>query len=536
MLPALLPADDSHLAALLILKMRNRKSIWVSLVVAAILALGLYLCSLYNYLLFHSLAEIFAIVIGVSIFLVAWNTGKYVQDPYLPFIGVAYLAVAALDLLHTFTYSGMTLLPPYYDATQLWIAARYMESLSFLTGCIFFTGRFKMNMAHVAAGYVAAVCLVCAAIFIWRIFPECYVHGQGPTVFKILSEYAIIAILGAALFLLRLNKDRFDKRVYFFLAGSVALTMISEFFFTLYIGVYDAPNMIGHYIKILSFYFVYKAIIETGLTQPIGFFFGELKQSEEALKNLNATKDKIFSILAHDLKSPFNTLIGFSQLLLNNQGGYSKEEELKLIQMINISCKKASGLLENLMQWSLMQTGSLCGIPETFDLSQLIDSSVDLLSGSAKEKNIAIEKETVGEMAAYADKNMIETALRNLINNAIKFTLNGGLVRISAREKPDCLEVSVSDTGVGIPEDALAGLFSVDKGREAEGAAQERGGGIGLIICREFVEKNGGTIRARSKAGEGAEFIFTVPKGDPRNLSQPAPNAVVYLESQHEQS
>lgn len=511
--------------------MRNKKSILFSLFIAAALALGLYLCSLYNYLLFHSLAEIFSIIIGVSIFLVAWNSRKHIQNQYLLFIGVAYLVVAALDLLHTFTYSGMQLFTEYYDATQLWISARYVESFSFLAGFIFIGNRFKMNAALTAVGSTVVFSVIFASIFIWRIFPECYIHGQGQTTFKIFSEYAIIAIFGIALYLLRLHKDRFNKRVYLFVAVSIVLTMISEFFFTLYIGVYDAANLIGHYVKILSYYFVYKAIIETGLTQPIAFFFSELKQSEEALKNLNATKDKIFSILAHDLKSPFNTLIGSSQLLLNNQEAYSDKEKLKLIQMINISVRKANGLLENLMQWSLMQTGALTSLPESFDLSNLIDGSVDLLSGSAEEKNITLEKEPMGTMIAYADKNMIGTVLRNLINNSIKFTTNGGFIKISANENADCLVVAVSDTGVGIPKHALENLFCTDNCKSTKGATQERGSGLGLIICKEFVEKNGGTIWVRSEEGSGAEFTFNLPKGNAADLAPSLAGNAVRLEN-----
>lgn len=492
--------------------LRTKFSVGVSIFIVVALAAALYICSLYNYLLFHSFAEIFSIIIAVSIFLVAWNTRKYIHNQYLLFIGIAYLSVAALDLLHTFTYSGMRLFAGYHDATQLWIAARYLESLSFLAGFLFISKRSKLNASLTLLGYILLLFMVTASIFVWKIFPECYVQGQGQTSFKIISEYVIILALGVNLYFLRPYKSRFNRKVYKFIVASLILTMLSEFFFTFYIGVYDLANLIGHYLKILSFYYVYKAILETGLSQPVAFFFRELKQSEEALKNLNATKDKIFSILAHDLKNPFNSLIGFSQLLLNNQHMISPEEQRKLIQMINISARKANNLLENLLQWSRTQTGSLISNPEHFDVTQLIDANIALHSASAEEKNIMLKNLQVDPLTIYADKNMISAVLRNLINNAIKFTRNGGSVMVHIRENEDRLEFVVTDTGIGIPKEELDLLFTLDKYHSTMGTAQEKGSGLGLIICKEFVEKNGGRIIAQSQVGKGSEFTISLPK------------------------
>lgn len=493
--------------------MSKKISIAISTLIVVLLAAGLYMSSRYNYLLFHSLAETFSIVIAASIFFVAWNTRKFIQNNYLVYIGIAYIFIAGLDLFHTLSYTGMQIFnDDEFYANQLWISARYLESLSFLIGLLFIDRKRPISVVAVVSVYLLVFILLLSSIFWWKNFPDAYVEGDGQTTFKIVSEYIIIFILAADLYFLNVYRSRFELKVFRLVFWSIALTMFSEFFFTLYFTNYDLSNMIGHYLKIFSYFLVYKAIIETGLSKPIAVFFRELKENEQTLKNLNATKDKMFSILAHDLKSPFNSLIGFSELLMNNYSVFTDEEKRKLFKLINISSRRAHNLLDNLLQWSRTQTGTLTSNPENFNITELIRETIDLLSGTAREKEISMKFDEREPLQVYADHNMISAVLRNLVNNAIKFTHHGGSIAVLARDLGANVQIAVADTGVGMSRETLENLFTLGKYKSTIGTAQEKGSGLGLIICKEFVEKNGGAISANSENGRGSEFRFTLPK------------------------
>ncbi len=480
-------------------------------IVIAVIA-GLYWSSRYNYLLFHCLSEIFSVVIAASIFLVAWNARKYSQSNYFLFIGIAYLAIAALDLIHTLSFPGMQIFEYNFYANQFWVAARYLESLSFLIAFLYIGNNRKFNANLVVMIYIIISGLIISAILVWDIFPEAYIAGEGQTTFKIVSEYIIIGILIIDLLLLKKYKANFDNKIFYLLCCSLALTILSEVSFTLYISNYDIANLIGHYLKFFSFYLIYKAVIEAGFSQPLSVFFHELKQNEEALKNMNVTKDKLFSIIAHDLKSPFNSLIGFSELLMHKYEVFSEEERRKLFVLINNSSKKAHNLLDNLLQWSRTQTGTLKKHPEFFNIMDVIKENKGLLEGAAEVKGIKLVISDNREEMVYADKNMISTVLRNLINNAIKFTPAKGKVTITVDSDEYEVKVSVIDNGVGMTKETIDNLFILEKFKSTLGTANEKGSGLGLIICKEFIEKNNGRISVQSEPKKGSSFIFTVLK------------------------
>lgn len=249
---------------------------------------GLYLTSLYSYLLFHSLSEIFSIVVACGIFMIAWNSRQFLDNNYLLFIGIAYLFVGGVDLLHTLAYKGMGVFQGYGAnlATQLWISARYIESFSLLIAPLVL-GR-TLKSSFVLMGYFFLVVILLVSIFHWRIFPDCFLEGIGLTPFKKISEYIICLILLISVALLVSKQKEFDRVVLKLLVASIFLTIIAELAFTFYISVYGISNLLGHFCKIISFYLIYKAIIETGLTKPYGLLFRNLKQSEEALRGKEA--------------------------------------------------------------------------------------------------------------------------------------------------------------------------------------------------------------------------------------------------------
>jgi PAS domain S-box-containing protein len=252
--------------------------------VGILVFLGLYLASLYSYLLFHSLAEIFSIVVACTIFMVAWNSRRFLDNHFFLFIGIAYLFVGGLDLLHTLAYKGMGVFQGYESnlPAQLWISARYMGSLSLLLAPFFFRQRLKIN--YVFLGYALVTFLLLMSIFYWNIFPDCFIEGKGLTPFKKISEYTIVLILLASIALLLKHRREFDREVLQWVVWSIIASVASELAFTFYTDPYGFFNLVGHFLKILSFYFIYKAIVEIGLAKPYDLLFRNLKQMEEALR------------------------------------------------------------------------------------------------------------------------------------------------------------------------------------------------------------------------------------------------------------
>jgi len=253
------------------------------IIVIVLLLLGLYLSSRYSYLLFHSLAELFAIVIALAVFVVAWNSRQFVANNYLLFIGIAFLFIVIIDIAHTLAFKGMNIFQG-YDAnlpTQLWIAARYMQALSLLVAPMFLQRRLRLNI--VIPAYAAVTILVLMSVFYWQNFPTCYIEGVGLTSFKKISEYIICAILLGSIGTLYWKRKEFDKEVFRLLVAAIAFTIASELMFTFYVGVYDISNLGGHIFRIVVYYLIYKAIVETGLMRPYQFLFRDLKQNEQKL-------------------------------------------------------------------------------------------------------------------------------------------------------------------------------------------------------------------------------------------------------------
>jgi PAS domain S-box-containing protein len=249
----------------------------------ALIFCGLYLISLQGYLLFHTAVELFSIAVAWDIFFIAWNSRRLLANNYLLFLGISYLFVGGIDLLHTLAYKGMGVFPASKSdlASQLWIAGRFVQSVSLLVAPLFLERRLRVNLVIAAFSLVSAALL--ASIFYWKVFPDTLLEGVGLTSFKIWSEYGICLILVGAAILLFKYRDRFEPGVFKLLIASMGVTVASELAFTLYVDVYGLSNLIGHFLKVISFYLVYRAIIQTGLNKPYDLVFRELKQGQEAL-------------------------------------------------------------------------------------------------------------------------------------------------------------------------------------------------------------------------------------------------------------
>jgi len=237
----------------------------------------------------------------------------------------------------------------------------------------------------------------------------------------------------------------------------------------------------------------------------------QLNITNVELEQLNASKDKFFSIISHDLKSPFNTILGFSELLLEQVKNQDITEIELYSELVHKSAVKAFDLLVNLIEWSRSQSGRILYNPESFNLSETIKDLISLFGETASQKGIKICSDLSDNMSLFADLSMIKTVLRNLISNAIKFTPNDGNIYISCLKKEKEILFSIKDTGVGIPQEGISKLFRIDEHYTTEGTNQEAGTGLGLILCKEFIEKHQGQIWVESTEGKGTTSFFTIP-------------------------
>ncbi|MFZ5969304.1 MAG: MASE3 domain-containing sensor histidine kinase [Bacillota bacterium] len=275
-----------------------------------------YLSSI-NYLLFHSIVELFCIIVAFSTFIIYYNGYKINKNHCFIILGIAYGYIVLFDLLHTLSYKGMGVFPDYTAdlPTQLWIIGRYMESISFLLWAVFLDKKFHYNKVFTAYGVISIFLLF--ALFRWNVFPSCYVDGQGLTLFKKTSEYIICGILILSIVFLMKNKNKLPKRIAYLIIPSLLATIISELFFTLYIGVFDLSTMLGHLFKLLSYYLIYKAVIETDFHMP----YTKLLKSENRYKMLTRLSP-VGIFIDHNNKLAFVNP-AFSKML-----GADKPEEL----------------------------------------------------------------------------------------------------------------------------------------------------------------------------------------------------------------
>ncbi|MCP4311958.1 MAG: hypothetical protein GY790_11900 [Bacteroidetes bacterium] len=237
----------------------------------------------------------------------------------------------------------------------------------------------------------------------------------------------------------------------------------------------------------------------------------EIAKQNQQLAELNAAKDKFFGIIAHDLRTPFNAILGFSELLMTKLHGLTISEIEQMVTNVHKAAKNTFSLLENLLEWAKSQTGRIKFEPHLFNLAEMIYDVVSLSENMAKVKNIRITHNISSSFMVYADKNIVSTVLRNLISNAIKFTNRNGNISIEEEQFPDATVITVCDSGIGIDEASLQNLFKLSDKVSVPGTENEKGTGLGLILCKEFIEMHKGKIWVESELGKGSSFKFSLP-------------------------
>jgi len=501
---------------------------------------GLYLTSLYNYLLFHSIAEGFSIVVGFSMFSIAWHSRKIIENNLLLVLGIAYLFLSGLDFLHTLSYKGMNIFTDYdYYANQLWIAARYMESLVILAGLVLLHMNKKIDPNLIVFICMVLTAVILGTIFYWKIFPICFVEGKGLTPFKKVSEYIISFILLADIVFLISLKDRFNPKVFQLVVWSIGFTIGSELAFTFYISNYGFSNLVGHYFKIASFYLIYRAIVVTGISDPYNLIFRELvasrsriEKAREAADLMSRAKSEFLANMSHELRTPLNAIIGFSEVLHAKYFGDLNAKQTRYVKDIHEAGKHLLALINDILDLSKVEAGKMDLDLKKVEIKALLENSLFMIKEKCMNHRIALNVELPDKLSQFVfqgDEQKLKQILFNLLSNAAKFTPDHGKICVTAdlmrddgqkggeakdggEEDVPSIVVSVADTGIGIAPGDLARVFNEFEQLEHSDDRKCEGTGLGLALTRRLVELHGGKIHVDSEGeGKGSIFSFTLP-------------------------
>jgi signal transduction histidine kinase len=500
----------------------RRHGSWVrSGIVAAILLPLLLWAETESYLLFHSLVELFSIVIAASAFVVAWKSRLYRRDGFLFFLGTSLLAVGALDLVHVLVYKGMGVVPGLGSdpATQIWLAARYLMAISLVIAPLFIDRKIRVTLTAAAFGTV--LLLVLLAIFTWDVFPTAYVEGQGLTAFKRISEYVICFLLLVAMAGLWRQRQAFTADILGLLLGAMGVTILQELAFTLYQDPYGHWNFVGHALKVVAFFLLYKAIVESGLARPYDLLFHDLQRHQEQLQRLNETLEQRVAMRAAESERRAEQLHSLAVELT----GAEERERQRLAQVLHDH-------LQQLLVAALMRTRMAEGTAHPDRQQQNLQEIIDLLEQSiAASRSLTVElsppiirqaglaagldwlqaqvRQTHGlELEVDADarvepllqqevKSFLFRAARELVFNTVK---HAGVQRASlrlSREADDQVVLRVEDEGRGCDL--------------AQSLRSRPGGTFGLSSIRERVGLLGGELQVDSAPEAGMHVLLRIP-------------------------
>jgi signal transduction histidine kinase len=511
--------------------------------IGAAVLVALYLTSLQSYILFHSIIELFTIVVAGGVFVIVWNARGYMNNHYLLFIGIASIFVAFVDLLHTLAYQGMGVFGTETSnlATQLWVAARYLQCLSWLIAPFFLGRRLRVELQVGAYALVTGILLL--SIFYWQNFPVAYVEGVGLTAFKKDSEYVVSAVFVAAIVLLIRRHQAFDRRVWQMVVVSLGLRICAELTFTSYVSVFGPANMIGHMLRLIAFYFLYKAIIQTGLVMPYSILLRDLKRTDDQLRDYAATLEARNTVLmcaderlreegaalkarneeldayahsvAHDLKNPLTTIIAASDVI-TQVGDLTSGELHGFLRQIKSTAFDMDSIVDSLLLLSEVRKVE----------APLAPVDMDKVVGEVHRRLDHLIKEYHGHLICPANwptaigyGPWIAEVWTNYISNALKY--GGPSPRVEVGADPGnagMIRFWTRDHGPGVPQEVRAGLFTPFTKRRSKG-----GHGLGLSIVLRIVHKLGGEVGVESQVGKGSEFYFTLPEAAPASTESEAP-------------
>jgi signal transduction histidine kinase len=487
-----------------------------TIVLGGVVLYVFYILSERNYLLFHTLVELFTIVVAGCIFMIFWNVRHFLVNDFLLVLAIAYLFVGAIDLLHTLAYKGMGVFPGFSSnlTTQLWIAARYLQCLSFLAGLFFL--RRRANFGLVFLVYLLVFLFLLGSIFYWGIFPDTYVEGSGLTSFKVGSEYVVSLLLGVSLVVLHRNRSAFEPGVLRLLGAALAVGIASELAFTAYISVYGPANMLGHLLRLVSVYLVYRAFIVEGLQRPYQLIFRDLTQTEQALRDLNDSletqveartaqvrslasalsmaeqreRERIAQVLHDDLQQLLYSQLMRLQIARSSPSSMETPASSDQLDGIEGLTNQALGLTRNLV--------SQLRLP-SFETDSL-EEALGWLAGQMEQAHGLHVDLSVTDSCCVGRRDvrtLLLQVVRELLFNVVK---HAGVTeaRLALWRDNGCIRVSVDDDGAGFDVDVLH-------------ARQTAGSGMGLSSVVERLALVGGSLEVDSAPGAGTRVTLSVP-------------------------
>ncbi len=491
----------------------------LSFLFGGLLLFGIYMTSFYSYLLFHTIAEVFSILVSFSIFLFAWNTLNFIRTRYLFVLGTAYLFVGGFDLLHMMAYKGMNIfiIDGTNVATQTWIAARYLEAFSLLALPFIFYRRFHHLL--VLGVYSLVSITIFLSIFVFPVFPDCFVEGSGLTPFKRISEYVICAILTMAGIMLYRRRAALHLLVFRLLTASIGFTIAGELAFTAYTDAYDSVNLIGHLLKIVSYYLVYRAILVHGLLQPYQSMFKELEEGRAELekyshelemrvaertmaieernrelkslsRQLMAAEDNERRRIARDLHDSIGQSLSAIKFHVENalsdigERLHPGDRELvsNLVPMIKSVITDVRRIIRNLRPTILDNLGILAAIEWQCQQFNSVYADIQV------EKKLEVADHRVPEGL----KTTILRLVQESLNNAGKHS-GAGKISISLRRQDGRLILEITDDGCG---------FEPESGRGAE----QTHSSLGLFGMKERAQLSGAAFSIDSVPGRGTQI------------------------------
>ena len=501
---------------------------------------SIYLTNFYNYLLFHSIAELFSITIAFSIFIIGWNSRKYMDNSYFLLLGIAYLFIGLIDLIHTLGYTGMGIFLGYNTnlPAQLWIAARYLEAISLLVAILLINRKFGYKYLFLL--YSIIFTLIIMAIFYWEIFPTCFIEGEGLTLFKIYSEYLIDVILFINIILIIRSRIKFEKLIYYYIIISNISTICAEMAFTLYISAYGFSNLVGHLFKIISFYYIYKAIIKTGLKKPYNLIFRDLKlreaellkyhtqlenlveertlklkKSEEKYRNAYHRAEFYKDLFAHDINNILHSLLsGFQvcETILDNPS-----EVKNSINIMKAQVMRGSKLVSNIDNLSKLEESE---IPlRKRDVYKVLKKVIASVKKIDRKRRLNIQFDFDDKELFILGSDLLEDMFDNILKNAIKHNKNPTVeikIRISKQERirVNYLKMEFLDNGKGVSDTRKEKIFN----RGNKEINSFHGMGLGLALVKKIIESYDGEIwvedRVKGDHFKGSNFILLIPEAN----------------------
>jgi signal transduction histidine kinase len=466
------------------------------------LAVFLIAIAQFNFLVFHTLVELFAVIVSFMLFAFAWYTNRFSRDHLLLYIACGMFWVGALDIAHTLTYKGMKLLPT-DDAnipTQIWIGTRYLQALTLFSAPLL--GRRSIDKLGLFAGFG----LLATLLLLWigyGEFPDAFVEGRGLTPFKIGSEYLIMTILAGAILVIRRHRRSIPPDALPFLQLSAVFAIGTELAFTFYVDVYGLSNLVGHILKLFCFWAIFQAIVVARLVRP----YLDLGASTRA-------KDDFLASMSHDLRTPLNSILGFSDMIRSRMFGplgHGKYEEY--IANIHASGTHLLSLVNDLLDLSKLESGQYQINRQDIHPRILVEETIRSFAPSIGAKDLTVHTNCSADCApVFADERAMVQLMNNLISNAVKFTPDHGLITVSCQSLADgAVRFEVSDTGIGIPADQIRRLGN-PYAQVNPYVAQEKGTGLGLFIVRRIADLHGGSLDIRSKPGSGTTVTVIIPR------------------------